>query len=118
MFQAGAYTFYFNGTVYPWAKIMPFLTNRRIEWLCLPTKTTLLLIWLLSFTTSSITAQNKTVDKKKFFTDDRLIEMTLVADFKKLMKDKMAKDYKENYQPATITCLFPDSTKVTEQIEI
>lgn len=63
-------------------------------------------------------AQTLVVDKKKFFTDEKLIEMTLVSDFRKLINNKIRKDYADYYQPATITCLFPDSTVITEQVEI
>ena len=63
-------------------------------------------------------AQTLVVDKKKFFADEAVIEMTLVSDFRKLINDKLRKDFAVNYQPATITCLFPDSVKITEQIEI
>jgi len=63
-------------------------------------------------------AQTLVVDEKKFFTDHRVIEMTLVSDFRKLINDKLRKDFATNYQPATITCLFPDSAKITEQVEI
>jgi hypothetical protein len=66
----------------------------------------------------TVSAQTLVVDKKKFFIDEQLIEMTIVSDFKKLISDKLRKDFATNYQPATITCLFPDSTVITEQIEI
>ena len=77
-----------------------------------------LLIWLLFFVTSIASAQKKEFDKRKFFKDDRLIEMTLVTDFKKLIKEKLNDNYRQNFLPATITCIFPDSTKITEKVEI
>ena len=44
--------------------------------------------------------------------------MTILSDFNTLIKGKFKKDYQHNYQPATITCVFPDSSKITETIEI
>jgi hypothetical protein len=65
-----------------------------------------------------VTAQTSNLDKKKFFTEERIIEMSLVADYKKLIKEKLDPNFKTNFLPATITCLFPDSSKITEVIEI
>lgn len=73
---------------------------------------------LLFFGNSVASAQSLIVDKKKFFTDEPILEMTLVADFRKLINEKLRKDYKTNFLPATITCLFTDSFKVTEEIAI
>ncbi|MEP7106652.1 MAG: hypothetical protein ABI760_01695 [Ferruginibacter sp.] len=66
----------------------------------------------------TVCAQTRYVDKKKFFTDGQLIEITLVADLKKIINEKLKKDYQHSFQPASITCRFPDSTKVTEAVEI
>jgi hypothetical protein len=73
---------------------------------------------LIIFFNGLVTAQTFNLDKKKFFTDESIIEMSLVADFKKLIKEKLDPNFKTNFLPATITCLFPDSSKITEQIEI
>ncbi|MEJ7588875.1 MAG: hypothetical protein WKI04_15070 [Ferruginibacter sp.] len=55
---------------------------------------------------------------RKFFADEQVIEMNLVSDFKKLINEKLRKDYQQNFLPASITCLFPDRLKVTEEVEI
>ena len=75
------------------------------------------LLLLLTFN-SGVIAQNPGIETKNFFVDDKLIEMTLVSDFKKLIREKLKKDFAGNYQPATITMVFPDSAKVTENIEV
>jgi len=75
-----------------------------------------IVLFFISLQTAS--AQTLVVDKKKFFTGEQVIEITLVSDFQKLIHNKLKKDFATNYQPATITCLFPDSTKITEQVEI
>ncbi len=77
-----------------------------------------LILFLLFVSGDIVSAQSLVVDKKKFFTDEQIIEMELSADFKNLISDKLKKDYETNFQPATITCLFPDSIKITEKIEI
>ena len=79
-------------------------------------KITILFIILLLVTGSTGYPQVKGIDKKEFFSDERVIEMTLVADFKKIIREKLKKDYRKNFMPATITCIFPDSTKVTKQL--
>jgi hypothetical protein len=63
-------------------------------------------------------AQTIAIDTKSFFTDEQLIEMTMLSDFKALIKGKFKNDYQHHYQPATITCVFPDSSKIMETIEI
>jgi len=63
-------------------------------------------------------AQTNTIDNKNFFTEEQLIEMTILSDFNALIKGKFKKDYQHNYQPATITCVFADSSKITETVEI
>jgi hypothetical protein len=75
-----------------------------------------IVVFYISLHTTS--AQTLVIDETNFFTDERVIEMTLVSDFRKLIHDKLRKDFATNYQPATITCLFPDSIKITEQVEI
>ncbi|MEO6546594.1 MAG: hypothetical protein ABIN94_01290 [Ferruginibacter sp.] len=63
-------------------------------------------------------SQTIIVDKKKFFKDEGLLTMKIVADFKKLMNDKLKKEEQVKYRPATITCNFPDGTTVTETVEV
>ena len=50
------------------------------------------LVLFLFLVMGNTAAQNKAISKKEFFTDDQLIEMTMVADFKKLINEKMKKD--------------------------
>jgi len=73
---------------------------------------------LIFITGNSLNAQKPDVTGSAFFTDDRLIEIALVSDFKKLIREKLKKEFSGNYQPATITMVFPDSVKLTENIEI
>jgi hypothetical protein len=77
-----------------------------------------LAISFLLFSCNSVWAQTTVIEKNKFFTDDRLVEMAIVSDFNTLIKGKHKKDYQERYQPATITCTFPDSTTLKDEIEI
>ncbi len=85
-----------------------------------PEKITIFFVFLMLITGSSGYAQSKAIDKidKEFFKDEAVIDMTLVADFRKLIREKLKKDYRRNFIPATITCIFPDSSKVTEAIQI
>ena len=73
---------------------------------------------LIFITGNSLNSQKPDVTGSAFFTDDRLIEITLISDFKKLIRQKLKKEFSGNYQPATITMVFPDSVKLTENIEI
>lgn len=75
-------------------------------------------LFLLLTSTCAVIAQNPGIETKNFFSEDKLIGVTLVSDFKKLIREKLKKDFAGNYQPATITMVFPDSAKVTENIEI
>lgn len=77
-----------------------------------------LVLLLLFVSANIISAQTPVVDKKKFFGEEQLIEMSLVTDFKKLIGEKLKEGYETNFQPATVTCLFPDSMKVTEEVEV
>ena len=86
--------------------------------LLLPKKMFGLLITLLLSLCNNMAAQTITIDKTKFFTDEQLIEITLVSDFNSLIKGKFKKDFKQKNQPATITCVFPDSNRVTGIIDI
>src|SRR6187549_126153 len=67
-------------------------------------KNALFVVFALLMAAGSGYAQTKAIDKKEFFRDDQLIEMTIVADFKKLIREKLKKDYRRNIIPATITC--------------
>ena len=49
-----------------------------------------------------------------FFEEDELIIIDLSSDLKKLVSEKKL----ETYQPATITCHFPDSTVINEEIRL
>ena len=49
-----------------------------------------------------------------FFEDDELIVMDLKTDLKKLVTGKQL----DTYQPATVTCHFPDSTVISEEISL
>ena len=73
---------------------------------------------LIFITGNSLNAQKPDVTESAFFTGDGLIEITLISDFKKLIRQKLKKEFSGNYQPATITMVFPDSVKLTENIEI
>jgi hypothetical protein len=77
-----------------------------------------LTVALLFFSGMFVFAQTLVVDKKNFFIDEHILEMDVVTDMKKLVGEKLEKDYATNFQPATLTCRFADSTKVTEEIEI
>jgi hypothetical protein len=59
-------------------------------------------------------AQAFPIDSIKFFKDEGLIDMTLTTDIRKLQTVKG----EEIYQEATVSCRFPDSTIVDEQIRI
>ncbi|NOT52473.1 MAG: hypothetical protein HOP10_14480 [Chitinophagaceae bacterium] len=72
----------------------------------------LLLVLLMA---GSLAAQKVSpIDSIRFFTDERLVEVTLNTDIKGLQNSKGD----EVYQPATITCRFPDSTVINETIRI
>lgn len=81
-------------------------------------KHNILLLPLFLIIQSIATAQIFTIDKKQFFNEEQLIEITLTTDFRKLYFEKQKKENKLYAQPASITCIFYDSIKVTEEIEI
>ncbi len=70
--------------------------------------------WLLlvCFTVSAFSATAQPVNSVKFFTEEGLIDMTLTTDIRKLQTEKG----EEIFQPATISCRFPDSTVIDEPI--
>lgn len=73
--------------------------------------------WLLFFSlvvNSFIAKSQSVVDSVKFFADDKLIDMTLSTDIRKLQGEKKL----EVYQPADIVMRFPDSNVVSETIRL
>jgi hypothetical protein len=54
------------------------------------------------------------VDSIKFFTDEKLIDITLTTDIRKLQTEKKI----EVYQPGNVIFRFPDSTVITEDIRL
>lgn len=62
----------------------------------------------LLLTVSATIAQEK-IHRSRFFTEEGVITMDLSTDMKRLVTVKKADDY----QPATVTMAFPDSTKAT-----
>lgn len=77
-------------------------------------KIAVLFLFLFFIQDVTISAQIPAIDRKKFFTDEYVIEIALTTDFKNLVTHKN----KEIYQAATITFNLPDSIKLTEEIEI
>ena len=59
-------------------------------------------------------SQSPAIDSIKFFTDEGLIEVTLTTDIRELQTAKG----EEVYQPASISCRFPDSSVINENIRI
>ncbi|MGK2863722.1 MAG: hypothetical protein ACSLE0_17450 [Chitinophagaceae bacterium] len=93
--------------------------NRQLSSrLRLQTKIIGLIIFFFFIRIEISSAQKALISKKEFFAGTRVIEMTLVADYKKLIREKLKKVFDQNYQPATITCVFPGNIKVTEEVEI
>ncbi len=70
----------------------------------------LLLLCILS----SLITGAQPVDSIKFFTDDKLIEVTLTTDIRSLQTSKG----EDQYQPATIVCQMPDSSVINEQVQV
>jgi hypothetical protein len=77
-----------------------------------------LLLMLPLFSVSFVAGQTFVIDKKKFFTNEQIIEMEVVTDMKKLVTNKLEKDYATNYQPGTITFILPDSSRISDEIDI
>lgn len=67
---------------------------------------------------TTVQAQTTTLDKKKFFENDQPIEMTITSDFRALIKGKFKKNYRERYQPATVSIILPDSSTLKGEIQI
>src|SRR5687768_4912573 len=66
---------------------------------------------LISLVTS---AQPFPVDSIKFFSDERVFELTLTTDIKKLQQEKKI----DMFQDASVNCSFPDSSQVNESIQV
>lgn len=63
-------------------------------------------------------AQHFPVSKSNFFTDEQLIHITLAADFRKMDKENLKPDAEPKFFPANINFLYPDSTFVSDQVEV
>ena len=59
-------------------------------------------------------AQKKKIDEKKFFMDERPVQMKLSTDIKSLLLEKTTL----NYVNASIHCVFPDSTVAEGKVQI
>jgi hypothetical protein len=70
------------------------------------------LILLVSFITLS--GNSQPVDSIKFFTDEKIIEMDLSTDIRSLQNQKG----QDQFQDAMVTLKFPDSTTITEKIQV
>jgi len=68
-----------------------------------------LIIILLQF---AVNAQK--VDRQQFFLDDRVIEVTLNTDIKKLLNDKKT----VAWQPATVEMRFSDTSSITAEVKV
>src|SRR4051794_28976200 len=59
-------------------------------------------------------AQNSPLDRQLFFLDDKVIEVTLTTDIKKVRNEKKV----PAWQPANIVMKFADSSVIDEEIRI
>lgn len=71
-------------------------------------------LFFICFTLSFFFSPAQVINKKKFFTDEGVIDMTLTTDIRKLQTEKG----EEVFQPATIVSRFPDSSVIEEQITV
>ncbi len=69
---------------------------------------------LAAFLFCSHLISGQAIDSVKFFSDDKLILMSLTTDIKKLQQEKKL----DVYQPANVSLHFPDSTAITEDIRV
>jgi hypothetical protein len=76
-------------------------------------KNILYIVLFLLVNVVSASAQSP-VNKVRFFQEDKLVTMDLSTDLKKLVSEKKT----ETYQPATVTLHFPDSTVISEPIQL
>ena len=63
---------------------------------------------------AGLAANSQAVDSIKFFTDEKLIDMTITTDIRKLQIEKSI----DVYQDADVSFHFPDSTVINEQIKV
>ena len=73
----------------------------------------LLYIFLISLVA---TGQPQFIDKNKFFTDETILPVTLVTSMNKIRG--YSNPNKVNIYPARFTCQLPDSTTVTQQVQV
>ena len=77
-------------------------------------KTSGLLIGVLLLYAATASGQSKIIDAKDFFSDELVINMTLSVDMKNLLAAKRD----TNYVAASVSCVFPDSSSIKENIRI
>ena len=63
---------------------------------------------------TTVPLNSSRVNTTHFFQEDKLVSMVLSTDLKKLISEKKI----ETYQPATVTCRFPDSSVISEPIRL
>lgn len=78
----------------------------------------ILLVFFLLLLYTVASAQTLSINKKEFFTEEQPFEMTLTTDLKKLFTEKLKKDYKDRAVPGSITCIFNDSIRLTQEVEV
>jgi len=71
-------------------------------------------LFTISFLLLSLLAQSQQVDSIRFFTDEQPLEMNLTTDIKGLQSQKGD----DVFQEGTVTIKFPDSTTVTEAVNV
>ncbi len=69
---------------------------------------------LLFFTAAGFQAAAQAIDSIKFFTDNRIIDMTLTTDIRSLQNQKG----EDQFQEAAVVCRFPDSSVINENIQV
>ena len=74
------------------------------------------IIWLfiISLPAGCSLLQAQPIDSVQFFTDDRVVEMTLTTDIRNLQTEKKL----NVYQPASVVVNFPDNTLISEGIRL
>lgn len=87
-----------------------FVTYSHTNTLCMKKTTLLFFILLVSFRLAAQTP----VDSVKFFSDEGVINITLSTDIRQLQSSKGD----EVYQPATVSCRFPDSSLINETVRV
>lgn len=79
---------------------------------------TTFLALLLAPLATGLRSQELVLNKKSFFANDTIIEVSLISDFSKLRKEKGKDEEDLQFQPANITFLFPDSSRIISEVEI